>query len=69
MGLWVHTPRRCSLPYEDDPQNTGILMLDAEELYEQGRAAVDSGLSLAIHAIGDRAVHEVLQAFSQLQGI
>lgn len=54
-------------PYEDDPQNHGILMLDAEELFEQGRLAIDNHLSLAIHAIGDRAVHEVLEAFSQLR--
>ncbi len=65
-ALGPHTAAMFSA-YEDEPQNTGILMLDAEELYEQGRAAVDSGLSLAIHAIGDRAVHEVLQAFSQLR--
>lgn len=65
-ALGPHTAAMIA-PYEDDPQNTGILMLDAEELFEQGRRAVDSGLSLAIHAIGDRAVHEILQAFSQLR--
>ena len=65
-ALGPHTAAMIA-PFEDDPQNTGILMLDAEELFEQGRLAVDSGLSLAIHAIGDRAVHEVLQAFSQLR--
>ena len=54
-------------PYEDDPQNRGILMMDAEELYEQGRTAVENGLSLAVHAIGDRANHEVLDAFAQLR--
>jgi predicted amidohydrolase YtcJ len=65
-ALGPHTAAMFSA-YEDEPQNTGILMLDAEELFEQGRVAIDSGLSLAIHAIGDRAVHEVLQAFSQLR--
>lgn len=54
-------------PYEDDPGNRGILMLDAEELYERGRAAVDSGLGLAIHAIGDRANHEMLDGFENLR--
>lgn len=54
-------------PYEDDPDNRGILMLDSEELYEKGRQAVESGLSLAVHAIGDRANHEVLDAFAQLR--
>jgi hypothetical protein len=54
-------------PYEDDPDNRGILMLDSEELYEKGRQAVECGLSLAVHAIGDRANHEVLDAFEQLR--
>lgn len=54
-------------PYENDPDNQGILLLDGEELLEFGRQAVDSGLSLAVHAIGDRANHEVLNAFEQLQ--
>ena len=54
-------------PYENDPKNRGILMLDAEELYEKGRLASKNGLSMAVHAIGDRANHEVLEAFSQLR--
>ena len=42
-------------------------MLDAEELVEIGRLAVDNGLSLAVHAIGDRAINQVLNAFSELR--
>src|SRR3990172_2229092 len=54
-------------PYEGNPDNKGILMLDAEELVEIGRLAVDNGLSLAVHAIGDRANNQVLNAFSELR--
>jgi predicted amidohydrolase YtcJ len=54
-------------PYENDPENRGMLLLDGEELYERGRLAVENGLSLAIHAIGDLANHEVLNAFAQLR--
>ncbi len=54
-------------PYEGEPENRGLLMLDAENLFEQGRLAVKNGLSLAVHAIGDSANHEVLQALSQLR--
>ncbi len=54
-------------PYENDPQNRGMLLLDREELFERGRQAVAGGLSLAIHAIGDLANHEVLNAFTQLR--
>jgi hypothetical protein len=62
-------PRTAAMlqPYEGEPDNRGILMLDAEELSERGRVAVENGLSLAVHAIGDRAIHEVLDALHQLR--
>ena len=41
--------------------------MDSEELSEHGRIAVENGLSLAVHAIGDRAIHEVLNAFANLR--
>ncbi|HIE57995.1 MAG TPA: hypothetical protein EYP88_07195 [Anaerolineales bacterium] len=44
-----------------------MMLLDAEELIELGRRAVANGLSLAVHAIGDRANHEVLNAFEQMR--
>jgi predicted amidohydrolase YtcJ len=54
-------------PYVDEPQNRGILILDGEQLFEHGRLAAESGLSLAVHAIGDRAVHEALEGFTRLR--
>lgn len=54
-------------PYEGQPGNTGFLLLDAEQIYEHGQKAVQNGFSLAIHAIGDRANHEVLNALQQLR--
>jgi predicted amidohydrolase YtcJ len=54
-------------PYVDDPQNRGILNLDGEQLFEAGRLAAGSGLSLAVHAIGDRAVHEMLNGYDRLR--
>jgi predicted amidohydrolase YtcJ len=53
--------------YENEPENFGILMLDQEEIFEYGRIATQNGLSLAVHAIGDRAVHELLNAYEQLR--
>jgi predicted amidohydrolase YtcJ len=53
--------------YVDESQNRGILILDNEQVYEHGCLAAESGLSLAVHAIGDRAVHEVLEGFTQLR--
>lgn len=54
-------------PYENDPSNRGILMLDGEHLYEHARLAAEGGLGMTVHAIGDRAVHEVLNAFEQVR--
>ncbi len=54
-------------PYEASADERGMLLLDAEEIYEYGRQAVEVGLPLAIHAIGDRANHEVLDAYEHLR--
>lgn len=62
-------PRTAAMlqPYEGETDYSGMLMLDAEEIYEVGIQAAQSGISLAIHAIGDRANHEVLNAYEQLR--
>lgn len=54
-------------PYNSRPENFGLLFLDAEQILEYGQLAAQSGLSLAVHAIGDRANHEVLKGFTQLR--
>jgi predicted amidohydrolase YtcJ len=54
-------------PFDGSDDNRGMLLIDAEELVEKGRLAVGNGFSLAVHAIGDLANHEVLQAFGQLR--
>lgn len=54
-------------PYSGEEQNRGILNMDGEELFEHGRKAAQTGLGLTVHAIGDRANHEVLNAYEQLR--
>ncbi|HSD82770.1 MAG TPA: amidohydrolase [Anaerolineae bacterium] len=54
-------------PYIGEENNRGILNMDREELFEHGRKAAQVGLPMAVHAIGDRANHEVLDAFEQLR--
>lgn len=65
-ALGPHTAAMLT-PYEDDPENRGILMLDGETLYEYARQASAHGLSMAVHAIGDKANHEVLDAYEHLR--
>ena len=54
-------------PYENETENKGILNMDGEELFEHCRKAADVGLSMTVHAIGDRANHEALNAYEQLR--
>lgn len=54
-------------PYIGEDENRGILNMDGEELFEHGRKAAQVGLALTVHAIGDRANHEVLNAYEQLR--
>jgi predicted amidohydrolase YtcJ len=63
-------PRTAAMfkPYLNEPENQGILNMDGEGLFEIGREAAGAGLSMAVHAIGDRANHEVLNAFEHLRG-
>jgi len=65
-ALGTHTGAMMA-PYVDEPQNRGILLLKADNVFENGCQAAAAGLSLAVHAIGDRAVHEVLDGFARLR--
>jgi predicted amidohydrolase YtcJ len=54
-------------PYENGSAGTGILLLDAEAIFDIGRRAVEHGINLAVHAIGDRANHETINAYSLIR--
>lgn len=53
-------------PYENSSES-GVLLLDGEHIFETGQKAAGSGLSLAVHAIGDRANHEMLAGYAMLR--
>lgn len=53
-------------PYENSKE-AGLAFLDSEQIVEIGQLAAQGGFALAIHAIGDRANHEVLNAYEQLR--
>ena len=54
-------------PYEGEPDNLGIVVTDKEEMLERAQEAAAGGLSLTVHAIGDRANHDVLDVYEQLR--
>lgn len=53
-------------PYENSTES-GMLLLSAQEMAETGIKAAQDRWPLDIHAIGDRAVHEVLNGFELLR--
>jgi predicted amidohydrolase YtcJ len=62
-------PRTAAMfePYAGEPENRGMLFLDGEQIFELGQKAAQAGFPLTVHAIGDRANHEVLNAIEQLR--
>ncbi len=65
-ALGPHTAAMLA-PYENDSSSTGMLFLTSQEIFEYGKEAAQHGISLAVHAIGDRANRVVLDAFEQLR--
>ncbi|MEA3310180.1 MAG: amidohydrolase, partial [Chloroflexota bacterium] len=65
-ALGARTAALCA-PYTGEPDNTGILTLEPEELQDIAQRAVAGGVALAIHAIGDRANRMVLDALEKVR--
>lgn len=53
-------------PYEGEPDNLGLLWLSEKELYDIVSQAHKAGFQLAIHAIGDRAIHVALDSIERV---
>ncbi len=53
-------------PYRGEPDNVGVLTTEEAALRALAHKAVDGGLSLAIHAIGDRANRMVLDVLGEV---
>jgi hypothetical protein len=58
-------------PYEDDPANRGLpmdLMNPPSKMEGLARGADKAGIQLCVHAIGDRAISEMLDLYARLGG-
>ncbi|MCG6925194.1 MAG: amidohydrolase [Acidobacteria bacterium] len=53
-------------PYDDDPSTHGVPRMDRESIERWAQRALDAGLDVATHAIGDAAVASVLDAYEAL---
>ena len=56
-----------SEPYSDDPSTSGQPLVEPEELRRMVKRVHDSGLQVAVHAIGDRALDAVIEAFESVK--
>lgn len=55
-------------PYKGEPENYGIVVTESEEMVDLVSRASAAGLPATIHAIGDRAVHDVLNVYETVRG-
>ena len=63
-------PRTCALSrdFADRPGERGLLFLDADALARRADRYAEAGLTIATHAIGDRAIETVLDAYERVYG-
>ncbi len=54
-------------PYENSPEDFGVEVTSQEELIQWVKRASHAGINVSIHSIGDRAVHQALNAFELSQ--
>lgn len=57
-----------TLPYEDDPSNFGDEITTVERMIYLSRMAEEKDLDVATHAIGDKALDNVIEAYRHLNG-
>jgi predicted amidohydrolase YtcJ len=53
-------------PFEDSPLDSGFFVNKPEYLYRQIKSADSAGLQVMVHAIGDRAIHTLLDIFDRV---
>jgi predicted amidohydrolase YtcJ len=54
-------------PFEGQPENRGLATTPPEEIERLARLAANAGIMVATHAIGDRAIREVLNVYEKLR--
>jgi predicted amidohydrolase YtcJ len=53
-------------PYTDAPRDRGLMVTNEFELYDWVKGADNAGLQIAVHAIGDRANHLLLDTYERV---
>lgn len=53
-------------PFEDTPKDSGFFVIQEPELYKRIKSADSAGLQVMVHAIGDKAIHTLLNIFERV---
>jgi predicted amidohydrolase YtcJ len=53
--------------FNDSPSDSGFFITPAKDLYKMIKSADSAGLQLMIHAIGDKAIHTLLNIFQRVE--
>jgi predicted amidohydrolase YtcJ len=54
-------------PFSDSPKDSGFFITPEDELYRGIKSADSAGLQLMVHAIGDKAIHTLLNIFERVE--
>ncbi|MCS6973971.1 MAG: amidohydrolase [Cyclobacteriaceae bacterium] len=53
-------------PYTDAPNDSGFFVIKEDELYKRIKSADSAGLQIMTHAIGDKAIHVLLNIYERV---
>ncbi|MTI39318.1 amidohydrolase [Fulvivirga lutimaris] len=53
--------------YTDNPSDSGFFVAPIDSIYKHVKAADNAGLQVMIHAIGDKAIHSLLNTFETVE--
>jgi predicted amidohydrolase YtcJ len=53
--------------FSDSPSDSGFFITPADDLYRMIKSADSAGLQLMVHAIGDKAIHTLLNIFQRVE--
>jgi predicted amidohydrolase YtcJ len=56
-------------PFDDTPLDSGFFVIDEPTLFNRIKSADSAGLQVMVHAIGDRAIHTLLQTFEEVVNV
>jgi len=54
-----------SQPYNDDPKNSGLMLMSEDEIYKVTNDALKKGFQVATHGIGDKGINLIFNAYER----